>query len=935
MRNRHVFLLLSCFALSVLMTPVTLSFAAQPTDPQAQPHIDDELIVRFRAGYDEYSKLMTHYGVGAKRAKVFRNLAGLERVKLPRGLSVKEAIDFYQRSPDVLYAEPNYIVRTTNTPNDTRFSEQWGLRNIGQSGGTPGADIDAVAAWDITIGSTDVIVAVIDSGVDYNHTDLSPNMFRNTSDCNNNGIDDDGNGFVDDCFGIDTANNDSDPMDDNNHGTHVAGIIGAAGNNGAGVVGTNWNIKIMACKFVNASGSGTTADAIDCLDYVKTMKDRGLNIVATSNSWGGGGFSQALLDAIEVHLQRGMLFITAAGNGNFFGIGQNNDTTPFYPCNYYLPNVICVASTTRTDGRSSFSNYGRRTVHIGAPGSEILSTIRGNSYASLSGTSMATPHVTGVAALLQAQDPQLDWRGIKNLILAGGDNIASVANTITQKRLNAFSALICENSPIFSRLRPIANSVSGSVGVPIDLSTLNINCANPNGNIDITIDPGGEIVTLVDDGFGSDQVAEDGIYSGQWTPSATGIYTLTFPGGDLLTVNVATPLISVSPSSLDFGGVNVGGSADRTFTVKNVGVGVLVGSASANTPFTIVSGGSYGLSAGQSQTVTVRFSPGSSQTFLDNVNFTGGGGASAAVSGIGLIPPNIALSFDGKLRDRVGRGDKSLSSDGSFDATFTVNLLPGSGNRTVTKLELRRSDNGGIWNTTVDNYWVLGAAASLDVALYNNSANAGVNFAVSEGGSFNLFASDGTGSTYFPPGSTFNLTATFADRSTATASATVATPPPANIALSFAGKLRDRVGRGDRLLSPDGSLDATFTVTILPGSGTRTVTKLQLRRSDNGGIWNTTVDNYWVLGTAASLDAALYNNSANAGVNFAVSEGGSFNLFGSDGTGVTYFPPGSTFNLTATFADGSTATAGATIPNGQSTVAFGTALRAKGDSRYR
>jgi thermitase len=774
MRNRYVFLFVSYFALSVLMTPVTFSFAAQPADPQTRPHIDDELIVKFRGGREEYRKLMTHYGVGARRAKVFRSLAGLELIKLPRGLSVQEAIDIYQRSPDVLYAEPNYIVRTTSTPNDIRFNEQWGLHNVGQSGGIPEADIDAVAAWDITTGNSDVIVAVIDSGVDYNHLDLSANMFRNTADCNNNGIDDDGNGFVDDCFGIDTVNNDSDPMDDNNHGTHVAGIIGAVGNNSAGVVGINWNIKIMACKFVNASGSGTTADAIECLDYVKTMKDRGLNIIATSNSWGGGGFSQALLDAIEVHLQRGMLFITAAGNGNFFGIGQDNDTTPFYPCNYYLPNVICVASTTRTDGRSSFSNYGRRTVHIGAPGSEILSTIRGNSYASLSGTSMATPHVTGVAALLQAHDPQLDWRGIKNLILAGGDNVTSLTDTIAQKRLNAFSALTCTNSNVASRLRPIDDSISGSVGEPIDLSVLNINCANPNGNVDVSVNPGGEIVTLVDDGLGSDQAAGDGIYSGQWTPSATGSYTLTFPGGDLLTVNVATPVISVSPSSLNFGGVNVGGSLDRTITVRNVGGGVLNGNATTSTPFAIVSGGSYSLGAGQSQTITVRFSPIYADTFLGNVNLTGGGGASLAVSGAGVIPANLALSFNGKLRDRVGRGDKSLSSDGSFDATFTVNLLPGSGNRTVTKLQLRRSDNGGIWNTTVDNYWVLGAAASLDAALYNNSANAGVNFAVSEGGSFNLFASDGTGSTYFPPGSTFNLTVTFADGSTAIASVTVA-----------------------------------------------------------------------------------------------------------------------------------------------------------------
>ena len=151
-------------------------------------------------------------------------------------------------------------------------------------------------------------------------------------------------------------------------------------------------------------------------------------------------FSQALLDAIEAHRQRGMLFITAAGNGNIFGIGQNNDTTPFYPCSYYLPNVICVASTTRTDARSTFSNFGRRTVHVGAPGSEILSSIRGNSYASLSGTSMATPHVTGVAALLQAHDPSLDWRGIKNLILAGGDNVTSLTNIRLRKNASMLSA---------------------------------------------------------------------------------------------------------------------------------------------------------------------------------------------------------------------------------------------------------------------------------------------------------------------------------------------------------------------------------------------------------------------------------------------------------------------------------------------------------------
>jgi subtilisin family serine protease len=565
MIKRISFVAVFLLALLALDVRPGSQYAAQ-SQPQVPEYVSDEIIVKFREGVDEYQKDLARFRVSGTRKKIFKVIHGLEVVKLSRGVSVKEAIDLLRQDPEVLYAEPNYILRTTTlTPNDTRFGEMWGLNNVGQSGGTPDADIDAPEAWDHTTGSSDVIVAVIDSGVDYNHPDLSANMFRNTADCNNNGIDDDGNGFVDDCFGIDTRNHDSDPMDDNNHGTHVAGTIGAVGNNNRGVVGINWNVQIMACKFVNASGSGTTDDAIDCLEYVKTMKDRGFNIIATSNSWGGGDFSQALADAIESQRQSGMLFITAAGNGNFFGLGLNNDQTPFYPCNYYLPNVICVASTTRTDGRSSFSNYGRRTVHIGAPGSEILSTVRGNSYSSLSGTSMATPHVTGVAALLKAQDPSRDWRTLKNLILSGGDNTSSLTNTISQKRLNANGALSCSSSTVLSRLRPITNIINGSVGQPIDLAALHINCGNPNGDIVLTVDPTGESVTLVDDGAtASDQVEDDGIYSGQWTPSSHGTFTLTFPDGDTITVTV-TEVNSITPNPIDLA------SPPASFTITGSG----------------------------------------------------------------------------------------------------------------------------------------------------------------------------------------------------------------------------------------------------------------------------------------------------------------------------------------------------------------------------
>src|SRR2546426_954281 len=407
-----------------LLLLLSLLFPNPSATAQTAPRYAlDTILVRFKASAAPADQALVHALVGAHAYKSFKLVEGLQAVRIPPGMHVKDAIEFYRRRPDVLYAEPNWIVDAQIIPDDPSFSSLWGLNNAGQSGGIPDADIDALEAWDITTGSSDVVVAVIDTGIDYTHPDLSANMFRNELDCNSNGIDDDGNGQIDDCFGIDTANNDSDPMDDAAHGSHVAGTIGAVGNNGVGVVGVAWTVRLMACKFLNAGGSGTTADAIDCLEYVKLMKDRGVNIVATNNSWGGGAFSQALFDAIEAHRQRGILFIAAAGNQ-----ASDNDATPFYPASYALPNVISVAATTQTDAKASFSNWGRRSVHLGAPGEAILSTTPGDTYQVMSGTSMATPHVTGVAALLKAQDPTRDWRAIKNLILTGGDTLPSLAN---------------------------------------------------------------------------------------------------------------------------------------------------------------------------------------------------------------------------------------------------------------------------------------------------------------------------------------------------------------------------------------------------------------------------------------------------------------------------------------------------------------------------
>ena len=521
------------------------------------PHAGDEILVSFKSGANQPVRFAAHSRQRATRIKQFRHIDGLELVKLPPGVSLEHAIKSYRDRPDVLYAEPNYVIEHLGVPNDPSFPTQWNLRNTGQNGGTPGADIKAVQTWDITTGSSNVVVAVIDSGVDYTHKDLAANMWRNEADCDNNGIDDDGNGYIDDCYGIDAFNDDSNPMDDHNHGTHVAGIIGAIGNNSFGVVGVNWNVKIMACKFIGADGFGTVADAIQCLEYVKTMKDRGVNIIATNASWRSYSYSTALYDAIEAHQQRGILVVAAAGNDS-----NINDHAPSYPATYYLPNVISVAATHESDGHTGFSNTGTSTVHLSAPGANILSTTIANSYSEFSGTSMAAAHVTGVTALLKAQNPSRSWMSIKNLILASGNTIPSVA-TITHKRLNAQAALKCSNSSVIGRLQPRTSTVTKGLG-PITLAVLNINCGNPNGNVNIAVSPGTQTVSLRDDGLGADQLAGDGVYSGQWIPSGGGVFDLQFPDG-AVRVEVDADLKPGFPvKTLHTGGTYFAGAALHT-----------------------------------------------------------------------------------------------------------------------------------------------------------------------------------------------------------------------------------------------------------------------------------------------------------------------------------------------------------------------------------
>lgn len=393
--------------------------------------VPNQVIVKFNSGVQAAEIEALQQSLGATTLDTTTSL-GIQLWQL-RSLTTDQAIATLSNDSRIEYIEPNWIVSINGTvPNDPSFNQLWGLNNTGQSGGKSDADIDAPEAWDIQTGNN-VVVGVIDSGVDYNHPDLAANIWTNPGEIAGDGIDNDSNGYVDDIHGYDFVNNDGNPLDDNSHGTHVSGTIAAQGDNSTGVAGVNWSAKIMGLKFLDASGSGSIFNAVKAVEYA-TQKGAKL----TNNSWGGGGYSQALYDAIAAAGTAGQLFIAAAANS-----ASNNDSAPAYPATYNLDNIISVASTDRNDGLSSFSNYGATTVDLGAPGSSIYSTIPGGGYGFKNGTSMASPHVAGVASLIWSQYPDLTASEVKNKILGSVDAIAALAGkTVTGGRLNAFKSLI-------------------------------------------------------------------------------------------------------------------------------------------------------------------------------------------------------------------------------------------------------------------------------------------------------------------------------------------------------------------------------------------------------------------------------------------------------------------------------------------------------------
>lgn len=414
---------------------------------------EPEILVRFKPGVSLAEIKRIVLGNNDKLEDEIESVNGLVSIDDLDNADADEAAEQYSAMSDLVeYAQPNYQItldpadsavsrrdlllrNTSGRPNDPQFNQQWSLNNLGQDGGKERADIDALQAWLKTRGSDKVVVAVLDTGIDYTHKDLASNMWSRPDSVPQYA--DDELGSFDDLHGYDADADAGDPMDDNGHGTHCAGIIGAEGDNGEGITGINWNVRIMPLKFLGRGGFGTTKDAIESINYAIDRKKKGVNVRVINASWGSTQYSRALEDAIRAAGEQGILFVAAAGNNS-----SDNDRRAHYPSNYDLPNVISVAALDRTDSMASFSNFGVKTVHVAAPGREILSTWLGNAYREASGTSMAAPHVSGVAALIIASEPNISVSKLRERVLGSVDKLEALDGRIaTGGRVCAAQAL--------------------------------------------------------------------------------------------------------------------------------------------------------------------------------------------------------------------------------------------------------------------------------------------------------------------------------------------------------------------------------------------------------------------------------------------------------------------------------------------------------------
>ncbi|HEX8145996.1 MAG TPA: S8 family serine peptidase [Pyrinomonadaceae bacterium] len=427
--------------------------------PRADETFDEEgepeVLVRFKPGVSAERMREIAASLNDRVEDEIESVGGLAAIDDLDDEEAARVAEEYASLPEVEYAEPNFRIEAdpigvsyssgfsgrsaealpAGGPNDPLLGEQWGLVNTGQRNGRAEADISAFAAWDKTQGSKKVVVAVLDSGVDYTHPDLAGNMWHRPADLEM--YVDPQLGLVDDSEGYSAVESERDPMDENGHGTHCAGIVGAEGDNNLGITGVNWRVEIMPLKFMGRGGFGSTKDAIEAINYVIARKKDGVNVRVISASWGSQSRSKALEDVIRKAGEADILFVAAAGND-----GANADKRPHYPSGYKLPNVMSVAALDRRDELASFSNYGAKGVHVAAPGKEILSTWLGGEYEEHSGTSMATPFVAGVAGLVLSVEPNLSVKELRDRLMNTADRLDSLkGKVVSGGRVNAARAV--------------------------------------------------------------------------------------------------------------------------------------------------------------------------------------------------------------------------------------------------------------------------------------------------------------------------------------------------------------------------------------------------------------------------------------------------------------------------------------------------------------
>lgn len=545
---------LVCLAAAVCIAGVDLSSQGRrgrraTTIVEGREVAEGEVIVRYRDPEFAVGRARAEFDADADEVETVGR-RGLRRMHSRRHRT-RELLALLRANPDVEFVEPNYVITADATPNDPAFGNLWGLFNSGQSiqgtAGIPGVDIGATQAWNSGGGNRSHVVGIIDTGIDYNHPDLAANIWSApqafsvtigslTINC------------AAGTHGFNAINNTCDPMDDNNHGTHVAGTIGAVGNNGVGIAGVNWFTRMMGLKFLSAGGSGFTSDAIKAIEFaVQANQVVGANVRILSNSWGGGGYSAALLDAINRANTSNMLFVASAGNDN-----TNTDVAPAYPASYNSANIISVAATDNRDNRAWFSNYGPSSVDIGAPGVAIYSTVRNNGYAYFNGTSMAAPHVSGAAALLLSQCSSLSTAQLRSAILGTVDPVASMTGvTVTGGRLNANRAL----QSCMGQVQLLGVSPNSGAGMS---QTFTLTYGDTAGAMDLTV---------AGAWFGSSTNSSSNSCVSYYNPNTSRVYLLNDAGSAWTPAALGSGVLANSSCSINLGGSSATTSGN-TLTVN-------------------------------------------------------------------------------------------------------------------------------------------------------------------------------------------------------------------------------------------------------------------------------------------------------------------------------------------------------------------------------